>query len=172
MPNVLLRQHKRPDELFLGSMTVRTFLELLSKYIDFIQSILLKIGLARFSSLNVRVKEGGGVAERLARVESVHTRLTGVVETMEELKKVEEENKTALAQALEDLATVSRQRSSGPEVEAVARLGNIDMEAVRRFAGALPEEQVKRQRIIGFLAGIITTVAFVMLAMVLFEALG
>lgn len=96
--------------------------------------------------------------ETLEKLDSARKNLLDGVTTVDELRRKIEEDKAKAAQALQQLAQMEKDKSNlENEMNAIKNLVNSDVDAFRHVAGIPGKKQIQRERIYGFISGVIAS---------------
>lgn len=96
---------------------------------------------------------------RLAKIEVARRNLAEALEAIDELKSAAEANQAELVIALERLRDAQDQRASAEkEVQAVRSIAQTDVEVFRKLAGVPSKMEIAKERLIGFILGVLASV--------------
>ena len=96
---------------------------------------------------------------RLAKIEFARRNLAEALGAIDELKSAAEANQAELAIALERLRDAQEQRASAEkEVQAVQSIAQADVEVFRKLAGVPSKMEIAKERLIGFILGVLASV--------------
>jgi hypothetical protein len=96
---------------------------------------------------------------RLAKIEVARRNLAEALEAIDELKLAAEENQVELAIALERLRDTQNQRVSAErEMQTVKSIAQADVEVFRKLAGVPSRMEIAKERLIGFILGVLASV--------------
>lgn len=91
--------------------------------------------------------------------------LAEALEAIDELKSAAEANQAELAIALERLRDAQDQRAAAEkEVKAVQSIAQADVEVFRKLAGVPSKMEIAKERLIGFILGVLASVIWWALA--------
>jgi uncharacterized protein involved in exopolysaccharide biosynthesis len=96
---------------------------------------------------------------RLAKIEVARRNLEEALGAIDELKSAAEANRAELAVALERLRDAHIQRATAEkEVQAVQSIAQADVEVFRKLAGVPSKSEIAKERLIGFILGVLASV--------------
>ena len=111
---------------------------ILSSYIEIIDKILRFI-LSDIYGIKLKPENKTSIDERLAKIDIAKTNLSEALKAIDEIKTEAESNKKE-------------------SENTVRKLASSDIESFRKVAGILSPSQIKRERIIGFVSGVIASI--------------
>ena len=98
------------------------------------------------------------IDERLSKFDDIKTYLLEAAAAVEDLKTQAEENKAAKERLLADLSILQEnQRQVQEETRAISEATKADVEAFRKLAGIPSENEIKKNRIWGFIGGVVAS---------------
>lgn len=98
------------------------------------------------------------IDERLNKFDDIKTYLMEAAAAVEDLKTQAEENKAAKERLLADLSVLQEnQRQVQEETRAISEATKADVEAFRKLAGIPSENEIKKNRIWGFIGGVVAS---------------
>ncbi|MCB1589223.1 MAG: hypothetical protein KDI56_10010 [Xanthomonadales bacterium] len=101
-----------------------------------------------------------GIDERIAKIEIAKELLIQAVATMDDLRKTAESNKREVRATLAQLQEVGGKREAAKsELMQVRRLASADIEVFRKVAGIPSPAQIRRERLLGFVLGVLASIA-------------
>jgi hypothetical protein len=101
-----------------------------------------------------------GIDERIAKIQVAKELLVQAVATMDELRTTAETNKREVQATLAQLQEVGGEREAAKsELQQVRRLATADIEVFRKVAGIPSPAQIRRERLLGFVLGVLASVA-------------
>ena len=99
------------------------------------------------------------IPQRLAKIESAKTYLSDALQAMDDLKIAAENNKQDAKVALVQLEELHKNKHNlEKEIQTLKQLAETDTETFRKVAGILSPAQVRRERLIGFVSGVLASV--------------
>lgn len=135
---------------------------ILTSYIELVARLLRR--------LHIRV-EGGGISielgpeqtpsidERIAKIESARSNLLEGIRAIDELRETAEVNKREASDALAQIASLQRNKIElERELESVRTVIESDIETFRTMAGLPSAAQIRKERLIGFLSGVLASI--------------
>jgi chromosome segregation ATPase len=134
----------------------------IESFIEFVRRILkrLKIGFdGRGIYVSLKEEETkGSIDERIAKIDLAKANLLEGLRAIDELKTSAETNKKEAENAIEQINRLSRDKTSlEQELEAIRTVVNSDVTAFQRVAGVLGPAEIRRERLLGFVSGIIAS---------------
>ena len=140
--------------------------DIVTIYIEFIVRILKKLRI-EFSpsifgvtiSLNDEDTYRGSIDERIAKIDEAKANLLEGLRTIDELKEAAEYNKKEAEAALIQIAQLEKDKTSlEQELKSIKDIVQSDVSAFRKVAGVPSPATIRRERIIGFISGVIASV--------------
>lgn len=99
------------------------------------------------------------VDERVARLDEARHALMEGLQAIDELRDEADRNKQDLAKALAELSTVQVNKATAErELYAVKEAVNVDIEVFRSLARIPNDAQIKRERLMGFITGVLASI--------------
>lgn len=99
------------------------------------------------------------VDHRVARLDEARNALMEGLQAIDELREEADRNKADLAKALAELSTVQVSKATAErELDAVKEAVNVDIEVFRSIARIPDEAQIKRERLVGFVTGVLASI--------------
>jgi len=96
---------------------------------------------------------------RVARLDEARNALLEGLQAIDELREEADRNKQDLAKALTDLSNVQVNKATAErELHAVKEAVNVDIEVFRSIARIPDEAQIKRERLVGFVTGVLASI--------------
>jgi hypothetical protein len=133
----------------------------LSSYIDLVARIIRRLRVKIGSdgiSIELQAEAKRDVDERLALIDSARSNLLEGVRAIDELRTVAEKRKREVQEALAEVATLQRDKTSlEQQREALRSVIHADVEAFRVVAGVPSTAAIRRERFIGFLSGVLAS---------------
>jgi hypothetical protein len=132
-------------------------------FIEFVRRMLkrLKIGFdGRGIYVSLKEEEPkGSIDERIAKIDLAKANLLEGLRAIDELKASAESNKKEAENAIAQINRLSRDKTNlEQELEAIKRVVNADVTAFQRVAGVLGPAEIRRERLLGFVSGVIASV--------------
>ena len=104
--------------------------------------------------------ESPGIDARLAQLDQARENLVTALQAVDELKLTAERNKQELHQALERIDQAQREKAAAEkELASVRKIAEADVEVFKRLAGVPSRSQIARERLVGFILGVLASVA-------------
>lgn len=101
-----------------------------------------------------------GIDERIAQIDVARDNLESALSAIDELKAAAERNKDELRGALERIEQARAAESAAErELENVKQIAQADVEVFKKLAGVPSRAQMARERFVGFLIGVIASLA-------------
>lgn len=140
-------------------------LSVIEKFIEFIYRILkrLRIDLTPTGEIRFRIEPEeetykGSIDERIAKIDAAKANLVEGLKAIDELKEAAETNKKEAEVALKQIAHLEESKAGlQKELEAIKSVAQSDVNAFRKIAGVPTQETIRRERIIGFISGVIAS---------------
>lgn len=99
------------------------------------------------------------VDHRVARLDEARNALMEGLQAIDELREEADRNKADLAKALAELSNVQVSKATAErELDAVKEAVNVDIEVFRSIARIPDEAQIKRERLVGFVTGVLASI--------------
>ena len=131
----------------------------ITSFIDFVAK---RIKFSRISILGLEIsldEDYGSVDERLKKIEIAKQNLLEGLTAIDELKKEAENNKKEVEAALTKLAELQANKSNlQEEVENLQTVISSDVTAFQKLAKVPSDKQIRNERIIGFISGVLASV--------------
>lgn len=139
------------------------FDSILSLYIEYIARLLrwlrIELGPGVLSIQLVEEEAERTLDERIARIDAARQNLVEGINAIDELKREAEKNKKDVTQALKQVAVLERDKASlNQEIQTMRAVLDSDVEAFRKVAGVPSETEIRKERYIGFISGVIASV--------------
>jgi cell division protein ZapA (FtsZ GTPase activity inhibitor) len=100
------------------------------------------------------------IDERIANLDVARDNLVAAVTAIDELKAEAEQNKTELSSALERLRSLEAQKASAEqELASLRQIASADIAVFQKLAGIPSRRDVIRERLVGFLLGLLASLA-------------
>lgn len=138
------------------------FAEVLSIYINLIARILRRFEIRwGWSGITIKLVSEArrGVDERIAMIDAAKANLLEGVRVIEELRAEAERNKREAQEAILQAAEIKQNKTElEQQHESIKKIIQSDVTAFRTVAGVPSPAAVRRERIIGFISGVIASV--------------
>ncbi len=96
--------------------------------------------------------------ERIARIDAARSNLLEGLQAIDELKLAAQENKKELEEALIKLEALEKDKANAKEeLEQIRHIASADVEAFQKMAGVPSANEVKKERVIGFVSGVLAS---------------
>ena len=129
-----------------------TYFEIFSKIIN---KISLEIGA---SGVSIKVQQTSSIDERLAKIDEAKTSLLEGVRLIDELREAAENNKKDAELALLQINKLETDKASvQKELDTIRKIAQTDVETFRKMAGVPSATDIRRERIIGFVGGVVSS---------------
>lgn len=100
----------------------------------------------------------GTIDERIAKIDIARENLAESLRAIDELKVAAEDNKKELQEALAKFQLLEKQKANAEiELQEIKRIAQADVETFRKLAGVPTEPEVRKERIIGFVSGVLAS---------------
>ncbi|MDT5063229.1 MAG: hypothetical protein QOH63_3688 [Acidobacteriota bacterium] len=140
-------------------------LSAIESFIEFIYKILkrLRIDVNPSGGIEFRIEPEekiykGSIDERIAKIDAAKANLLEGLKAIDELKAAAESNKKEAEIALKQIATLEENKAGlQKELEAIKSVVQSDVDAFRKIAGVPSQATIRRERIIGFISGVIAS---------------
>ena len=97
--------------------------------------------------------------ERIARIDAARSNLLEGLQAIDELKLAAQENKKELEDALAKLRVLEKNKASAEEeLGQIRRIASADIETFQKMAGVPSASKVKRERVVGFISGVLASI--------------
>jgi hypothetical protein len=97
--------------------------------------------------------------DRIARLDLAKKHLEDSLRAIEELQRTAKENKEQAEFALKRLAQLQQEKSKAEaELSEVRKLATADISTFQKLAGVPSRAQVKRERVVGFVLGVVSSI--------------
>jgi chromosome segregation ATPase len=104
-------------------------------------------------------KAYGSIDQRIANIDSAKANLIEGLKAIEELKEAAERNRKDAETAIKQIAKLEHDKTSlQQEIAAIKSVVNADVNAFRKVAGVLGPSEIRRERVLGFISGVIASV--------------
>lgn len=99
------------------------------------------------------------VDHRVARLDEARNALMEGLQAIDELREEADRNKQDLAKALTELSNVQVNKATAErELNAVKEAVSVDIEVFRSIARIPDEAQIRRERLVGFVTGVLASI--------------
>jgi hypothetical protein len=141
----------------INKVMLRGLFKIFRVYFELIEQ-LIQIAYPRFRIKKIVFGEEG-VDERIKRIDDAKSNLVEAIEAVDELKREAELNKSDLAEALKTLSELDEKKSAlSSELQTLKQIAQSDTDAFRRIVGLPTKSDIWRERIIGFVSGIVASI--------------
>ena len=133
---------------------------LLSIYIDAIAKLLkrLKIDI-KPSGISISIKDTVSLDERIKKIEDARSNLLEGLKAIDDLKLEADKNKKEAESALQELEKLKKSKALlEEEVETTKKIIETDIDKFKEIAGFPSQSEIKRERIYGFISGIVASI--------------
>ena len=104
-------------------------------------------------------KEEKSIDERIGKIDEARSSLVEALDAIDELHSEAERNKVELKNALQNLAETERNKGKlENELENIRQVMQTDIATFRNIAGIPSQVQIKKERYIGFVTGVIASI--------------
>ncbi len=135
---------------------------LLSGYIDIIEKIFKVIGITKVKVLGVEISINnptGNIDERIKKIEVAKQNLIDGLSAIKELEEEAEKNKREVEKALLKIETLKTNKNNlEEEIQSIKQVISSDVSAFKKIAGIPSEKQIRKERILGFISGVIASI--------------
>lgn len=134
----------------------------LALYIELIAKILKRLrfrirGGAIEVSFDRKVEEN--IDERIRKIDVARANLVDGLSAIDELRQSAEDNKKEVQAALEQLAVLEKDKAHLQEkLQSVRQVISSDVQAFREVAGIPSQSDIRRERVVGFVSGVIASI--------------
>ena len=137
-------------------------LELFSIYTDLIAKVLKRIRV-KLNVAGVEISFGReaelSIDDRIRKIDKARENLVDGLAAIDELRQSAEQNKKEVQQALGQLAQLEEdKRNLQAKLESTRQIIGSDVQAFRDIAGIPSPSAVRRERVIGFVSGVVASV--------------
>lgn len=139
------------------------FIRVIISFTDFIYRLLRRVrfkfdGTRMYIFLEEeRYKES--IDDRIARIDLAKANLIESLKAIEELKEFAEQNKKEVETAVRQLTQLEQDKILlQRELDSIKAIAQTDIETFRKVAGVLAPSQIRRERVLGFISGIVASV--------------
>jgi DNA repair exonuclease SbcCD ATPase subunit len=106
------------------------------------------------------------IDERIAKIDSARENLNDAIAAIDELRREADGNKAELEKALAQIATLEETRKrTEADIAVLDHVAKTDTEAFRRLVGVPTKTEVNRDRIFGFVSGVVASVVATILVL-------
>jgi hypothetical protein len=138
----------------------------LSAYIELVARILKRIrvrvgwdGITFWVAKELKPVKPQDVDQRIAKIETARQNLLEGLEAIDDLKATAEANKVEVERVLADVARLKQDKKLiANEVESIRKIATSDIQTFRKVAGILGPAEVRRERVTGFISGVVASV--------------
>jgi len=113
----------------------------------------------RIGGIQIEFKEEKSIDERIAKIDEARTSMVEALSAIEQLHQEAESNKVGLKKALQTLAETEKNKNElEEEINNIRQVMQSDVTTFRKIAGIPSEEEVKKERVLGFFTGVLTSI--------------
>ncbi len=113
----------------------------------------------RIGGIQVEFEEEKSIDERIAKIDEARSSMVEALTAIDELHQEAESNKTELIKALGTLAEAEKNKNQlKEELHNIRQVMQSDVTTFRKIAGIPSEEEVKKERVLGFFTGVLASV--------------
>lgn len=138
------------------------FESILSVFIDGVDKILKRIKITRADFLGIEIsisEKPGSIDDRLKKLEIAKQNLKEGLTAIEELETQAEKNKKEVEDALAKINTLTANKNNlEEELKLIKQVISSDVNAFQKIAGVPTVKQIGKERILGFISGVIASV--------------
>jgi hypothetical protein len=99
------------------------------------------------------------IDDRIAKIDEARSNLVEVLNAIDELRNAAEQNQRDAETALRQLEKLEQDKTSlEKELESVRGIINADVTTFRQIAGIPSADDIRRERVLGFITGVISSV--------------
>lgn len=135
---------------------------LLVNYIDIIEKILKRIKISKVNVMGIEISidnSMGSIDERIKKIEIAKQNLIDGLSAIKELETEAENNKNEIKKALLEIQKLRVNKDDlEKELNSIKQVISSDVSSFKKIAGIPTEMQKKRERILGFISGVIASV--------------
>jgi hypothetical protein len=137
-------------------------IKIISSFTELIYRLLKRLRI-RFDVAGVHIfledeKYKESIDERIARIDLARTNLIESLHAIDELKDAAERNKREVEAAVHQLAQLEQDKMLlQKELDSIKTIAQTDVETFRKVAGVLTPSQIRRERVIGFISGVVAS---------------
>jgi ABC-type transporter Mla subunit MlaD len=133
------------------------FVQMLIRF--FRSELVIRAGSSGLSIEAKRKDETEEIDARIAMLDQARDNLAAAIMAVNELKSTAEENKKDVAEALQTLSSIEEDKTNlESKVEAIRQIAQADVTTFRMLARVPSDKDILRERIIGFIMGVIASI--------------
>lgn len=134
---------------------------LLSIYIEVVAKILRGLHISvGISGISVGFQEEAqhSLDQRVAKLDAARANLVDGIQAIDQLMAEAQKNKTEIVEAAQQISRLNADKQSlYEELNAIKSLVTADVDAFRKVAGVPTATDIRRERLIGFVSGIVAS---------------
>jgi uncharacterized membrane protein YhiD involved in acid resistance len=113
----------------------------------------------RIGGIQIEFEEEKSIDERIAKIDEARTSMVEALTAIDQLHQEAESNKTELKKALRTLAEAEKNKNElEEELKNIRQVMQSDVTTFRKIAGIPSEEEIKKERVLGFFTGVLASV--------------
>jgi hypothetical protein len=136
---------------------------ILKHLVDFMSEPVMRIGTRNgvpFAEIVFKEEFRQTVDERITKIDSARANLAEALIAIDELKAAASANKADLEMVLQQLGKTNAEHSAAKQkLVLVRQVANSDVETFQRMAGVPSKSQIVKERVLGFVFGVIASLA-------------
>jgi rRNA-processing protein FCF1 len=110
------------------------------------------------SGVSIKNEGTTSIDDRIAKIDDAKTSLLEGVRLIDELREAAETNKKDAELALADINKLAADKANvQKELDAIRNIAQADVEIFKRMAGVPSAHEIRRERIIGFVSGVVSS---------------
>lgn len=152
---------------------------LLSIYIELVAKILRGLHVTvGISGMSVGFQEEAqqSLDQRVAKLDAARANLVDGIQAIDQLMAEAQKNKTEIAEAAQQISRLKADKQTlAEELNAIKSVVTADVDAFRKIAGVPTVNDIRRERLIGFVSGVVASLiasALIFGATKLFQSFG
>ncbi|MDQ6623830.1 MAG: BREX-1 system adenine-specific DNA-methyltransferase PglX [Verrucomicrobiota bacterium] len=111
------------------------------------------------ASMRVEYRSPESLDNRIAKLDATKTMLEDALQAVDELRDSAAASKDEVSRALQRLAELQKEKKSlEEEAQSMRSLIDADVTALRKVAGVPSPTQIRRERLLGFVTGVLASV--------------
>ena len=113
----------------------------------------------RFGGIQIEFDEEKSIDERIAKIDEARASMAAALTAIDQLHTEAEENKSELNKSLQKLSEAEKNKSKlEEELANIREVMQSDVTTFRKIAGIPSQEEIKKERVIGFFTGVLASV--------------
>jgi len=110
------------------------------------------------SGMSIKVEETPGIDERIAKIDEAKTSLLEGVRLIDELRETAQNNKRDAEAALLQINELASEKANlQKKLDSMKEIAQSDVETFREMAGIPSVADIRRERLIGFVSGVVSS---------------